>query len=576
MTTAATACSRTPRVHRDSAAGRKPNIILAGFMGTGKTTVGKLLAERLGWPFVDTDAEVAGRAGASVDEVFARWGEEFFRRLEADVVAKVAARTGQVIATGGGALLRPDSRRRLEEGGFVILLKAEPAVIAERLRRAGLAGRPLLAGGPLEQRVSELLSARHHVYDGVEVQVDTSGRSPEETAELILRLLPALEARQGAAGGDEVPLRRLDVRLGDRSYPILIGGGLLRQVGQLVRERLGDGRSPGSGRAMVVTHPELNALYGAALVAGLAAAGFATAVAEVPAGEETKSLAQVAILYDACVAAGLERGSPVVALGGGVAGDLAGFVAATYLRGVPFVQVPTTLLAQVDASVGGKVAVNHPRAKNLIGSFHQPLLVVADVATLRTLPARELAAGLAEAVKHGVLADAEYFAYIEANAGALLARSLPHLAHVVAGSCRIKAAVVEADEREESGLRQVLNLGHTVGHALEAAAGYGRFLHGEAVAVGMVAAGRLALTMETGWQAADQERLEGLLAALGLPTRLPALPVASLLEAASLDKKSTGGQVTWVLPEAIGRVRRQRGVPEEVVRRVLLELGAVP
>ncbi len=559
---------------RFAASATGTSVILVGFMGTGKSTVGRLLAARLGRPFVDTDAEIARRAGMSVDEVFRRQGEAAFRRLEAEVVGEVASGSGLVVATGGGVLLRPENRRRLEESGFLVLLRATPEVLAARLEAAGLAGRPLLAGGPLPRRVAELLEERRGVYQSVDVQVDTTGRSPEEVADLVVRLLPALEARRAALPAVSVSETAVGVELGERSYPILVGDGLLARAGRLVRERLAE-TGYETDRALLVTHPEIGALYGHEVLNGFEEAGFRVGVAEVPPGEESKSLQQAARLYDACVAASLDRRSPVVALGGGVIGDLAGFVAATYLRGVPFVQLPTTLLAQVDASVGGKVAVNHPLAKNLIGAFHQPLLVAADVSTLRTLPARELAAGLAEAVKHGLLADPAYFAYLEENAPLLLGRSLPHLASLVAGSCRIKAAVVAADERE-AGLRQVLNLGHTVGHALEAATGYGSFLHGEAVAVGMVAAGRIALALGTGWTARDQERLEALLVSLSLPVRLPSLPLEALLAAASLDKKAAAGDITWILPEAVGRVRRQRGVEPAVVARTLVELGARP
>lgn len=547
------------------------NIVLVGFMATGKSTVGRELARRLGRPFVDTDEEVAARAGMSVAEVFARRGEAVFRDLESAVIAEAAARRGQVIAAGGGALLREENRRRLREGGVLVRLLADPEAIVARVVAQGAAARPLLAAaaeGDLAGRVRDLLAAREPAYRDADVTVDTTRLTIPEVAEEILRHL---------APPEEIP-----VALGDRAYRIVVGQGILGRIGPRVAAALGGAVA---GRpALIVTQPLVNELYGEAVRASLEAAGFAVSVAEVPDGEEAKRLAVAGELYDRCVEAGLDRESPILALGGGVVGDLAGFVAATFLRGLPFVQVPTTLVAQVDAAVGGKVAVNHPRAKNLIGAFHQPRLCWADVETLQSLPARQFAAGLAEVVKHGVIADRAYFEFLEREREAVLRREGGALIRAVAGSCRIKAAVVQEDEREAR-RRMVLNFGHTVGHGLEAVAGYRGLLHGEAVAVGMAAAGRLALDpavaaeMAAGgptWTEGEQRRLEALLGALGLPLRVPDEPLEGILEAMSLDKKSRSGRIHWVLPRALGRVEIVPGVPEESVRRVLLGLGARP
>lgn len=362
---------------------------------------------------------------------------------------------------------------------------------------------------------------------------------------------------------------RVRVALGERGYDVVVGAGILGGLGEALAA-LGHGR-----RVLLVSDAGVVSRYGAAAAESLARAGFTAVPATVPAGERSKSLRQAARLYDAAIAGGLDRGSWVVAVGGGVVGDLAGFVAATLFRGVAFCQVPTTLLAQVDASVGGKVAVNHPLGKNLIGAFHQPRLCWGDVATLATLPRRELRCGLAEVIKHGLMADAAYLDEVEAALPRALAADPAVLARVVAGSVRIKAAVVAGDEREESGARQCLNLGHTLGQALEAVAGYGRLHHGEAVAIGLVAAGEIARRQGSGWGEPDQARLLRLLKAARLPTRLPAgIGREQLLAAMAHDKKTRAGQLRWVLPLRAGAVAVGQAVPEATVRAVLADLGA--
>jgi len=270
------------------------------------------------------------------------------------------------------------------------------------------------------------------------------------------------------------------VKLGPRSYRVAVGAGLLAQVGPEI-SRLGVGR-----KLALLTDPAIKALYGEIVARSLAGAGFEVTTVLLPEGERAKTLEVAAQTWDRLLEAGLDRGSAVVALGGGAVGDLAGFVAATYMRGVHFVQLPTTLLAQVDASIGGKTAIDHPRAKNLIGAFHQPRLVLADTGALQTLPEREYRSGLAEVIKHGIVLDAAYFDEVERSAAALAKREPETLERIVAGSCRLKASVIERDE-QESELRHVLNYGHTIGHAIEAVTGYARFAHGEAVSLGMVA-----------------------------------------------------------------------------------------
>lgn len=354
------------------------------------------------------------------------------------------------------------------------------------------------------------------------------------------------------------PLR---VNLGPRAYDIAFAGAepfaaFARRV------------APTSALAFVVSDEHVRS-HAAAVAADLAGVGFRAETATVPAGEGSKTAAVAHSLYDRLADANADRKTLVVAVGGGVVGDLAGFVAATYNRGLPLLMVPTTLLAMVDSSVGGKVGVNHPKGKNLIGAFHQPAGVWVDPAFLDTLPDREFRSGLGEVVKYGVILDPEFFAFAEANVGAILRRDPAAVLHIVARSCQLKADVVERDEREETGLRAVLNYGHTFAHAFETVGGYGAWLHGEAVAAGMVCASRLAEKL--GRVPADvTARQVELLAAFGLPTApLPGWPIDAMIDVMRRDKKADAGKLRFVLPTRLGHVELVDGVPEVLVREVL-------
>jgi 3-dehydroquinate synthase len=352
-------------------------------------------------------------------------------------------------------------------------------------------------------------------------------------------------------------MREIVVPLAGREYSILIGPGALRELGPRLAA-LGF-----RGRVALVQDAGAARHHGAAAAASLTQAGFQTTAIDVPAGEASKCLAQLGALWDAFAAAGLDRRSAVVTLGGGMIGDLGGFAAATYLRGIDFVQVPTTLLAQVDASVGGKTAIDLPAGKNLVGAFHQPRLVIADLATLRTLPEREYRAGLAEVIKYGVIADAAFFGDLESHREAALRQEIGALTYLVGSSCEIKAQVVGEDERE-SGLRAILNYGHTIGHAIETVAHF-RYLHGECVSLGMVAAGRLAVTRGLLAESHEQ-RIRALLAAYGLPTALDEpLPAEAILEAMLHDKKTRSGELNFVLASHIGEVQVLPVPPEEAL-----------
>jgi 3-dehydroquinate synthase len=368
-----------------------------------------------------------------------------------------------------------------------------------------------------------------------------------------------------AGGSSTVPrqaVETLPVALGARSYPIWIGEGVLPSLGARLRA-LGL-----SGRAALVSVPPVHELYGAAARESLAEAGFDVREAVVPDGEASKSVAQLSALWDRFVEHRLERGSPVVALGGGVVGDLAGFAAATFKRGLPFVQCPTTLLAQVDSSVGGKVAIDHPAGKNLIGAFHQPAAVCVDLATLRTLPRRELVAGLAEVIRSAAAFDAEFFSFLEQSLDRLLALDAEALRRAVSACCRIKAGVVAEDERELGGRRSLLNLGHTFGHALETLTGYAAYRHGEAVGWGIARAARLAQRLGLCGEE-DAARQVELLRRAGLPVDDPSPDADAMIDAMAHDKKAAGGKVRFVLTEKIGSANLYEGIPREILKGVL-------
>lgn len=362
-------------------------------------------------------------------------------------------------------------------------------------------------------------------------------------------------------------MRIVNVPLGIRSYQVKIGSGLLSSLGKEC-SRLRPGRS-----CAIITDSNVGPLYGATCRKTLEQAGFPTSLITMPAGESTKTVQHAHSCYEALAAQRLDRKSFIVALGGGVVGDLAGFVAATYLRGIPFVQVPTTLLAQVDSSVGGKTGVNLKAGKNLVGAFHQPRLVICDLETLSTLPMREYRAGLAEVIKYGIIRDAKFFIRLEREMDKLLARDQRALAHVVARSCEIKAEVVGQDETE-SGLRAILNFGHTIGHGLEAISGYGKYLHGEAIAVGQVAAARLSSRL-LGMPEAEAQRIAAIFEAAGLPVtvRLSHSQREKLLNAMQLDKKASGGEIKFVLARKIGECKFGQSVPAAVLNEVLENLG---
>jgi 3-dehydroquinate synthase len=360
-------------------------------------------------------------------------------------------------------------------------------------------------------------------------------------------------------------MRELTVQLGERSYPIYIGEGLLQEASSFFTKHGISKKSP----LMIITDSHVAGVHLQALEAELAAGGFTVVSSVVPAGESSKSLAVLETLIGKALEAGLDRKSAIVALGGGVVGDLAGFVAASYMRGIKFVQIPTTILAH-DSSVGGKVAVNHPLAKNIIGAFHQPELVLYDLDTLQTLPEREVKAGLSEVVKHGLIWDSQFVDWCEQQAEKLLALDADALGYALHNGCSVKAEVVSRDEREND-LRAILNLGHTIGHAIEAVAGYGEFLHGEAISIGMIGSAKLGLRY--GAPEEVYTTTKRVLAKCGLPVRLPAhIDVDAIMDAMMHDKKFKEGTVVFVVPLAIGKVEIKSDVPVSWIREIVEQL----
>jgi 3-dehydroquinate synthase len=521
---------------------------LMGMMGAGKSAVGEALASALGRPFLDLDAEIERSAGARIGEIFEQEGESGFRRRERKALEAVAGQSA-VVALGGGTPAQRGALARLTATGRAVYLRARLETLLERVGEA--AERPLLAN--LSQREREaklrgLLAEREPVYRRAAFTVDTDDLAVGD----VVRAIGAWFA--APPEGEQ----RVEVALGARSYSIEIGAGTLAGIGPAVKQRV----EP--TRVFVITNPVVGRRWAGRVMRSFKDAGLRARRFDVPDGERTKSLSQAGRLYDALLEAGADRGSAIVALGGGVVGDLAGFVAATLLRGIPVVQVPTSLLAMVDSSVGGKTGVNVKRGKNLVGAFHQPRLVWIDAATLTTLPLRQLRAGLAEVVKHAAIRDVDLFARLEAEAESLGKVEAPERwVPILARNCEIKAAVVEADERE-AGVRMLLNFGHTLGHAVEALARYRGVLHGEGVAMGMAYAARHSERLGLA-EDGTAERLIGLLERLGLPTALPAHPRKAYLGALAVDKKKRDSRIHFVALRAIGSAETVPLLPREIL-----------
>ncbi|HVN55589.1 MAG TPA: 3-dehydroquinate synthase [Anaerolineaceae bacterium] len=518
----------------------KPSIFLYGPPGVGKTTIAQILAGSLGLAFVDLDRKIEEQCGKSIPELFAG-GEKGFRQVEKAILLETIQGRGKVVALGGGSLLDEESRRAALHAGSVMCLTAPVSELAGRLRSSP-AERPLLAG-ELENRLESLMEQRNDHYASFPIQIKTSGRFADESAwEIQIRLG---RFRVGGMG---------------RKYDVVVRAGGLDEIGEQIAER------GLAGPVALVSDSNVVPLLGNRVWASIASAGYFGGPVMIPAGESSKTIASTVGLWSRFLEQGLERKSTVVSLGGGVVSDLAGFAAAVYLRGIHWAAVPTTLLAMVDASLGGKTGVDLPQGKNLVGAFHAPGLVWIDSDALQTLPPAELRSGMAEVVKHGVIGDPDLFAACtRVKLDAPL--SSAEWEGLVSRAVAVKVRTIQADPFEK-GVRAALNLGHTIGHGIEQASHFS-LRHGEAVAIGMVLearlAGRIGLAED---RLADQIREA--LSGLGLPVRIPPeIPLAGILEAMAYDKKKTGGRLRFALPVRIGEVRTGVEIDRSLVEEVL-------
>jgi shikimate kinase/3-dehydroquinate synthase len=538
-------------------------IVLTGLSGSGKSTTGRVVAKSLNWELIDTDAEIERIEGRSIPDIFTNDGEAAFREIEAKVVRRALGRDNVVIATGGGAVLDESiwSADLLQhESSLVVWLDADAETLAQRLlqqakEKGDAADRPLLQGDVVE-RLRAMRAAREAIYARADVVLDVAGRLPAIVASDIAEL-----ARLGSGEASVVELK-----VENAASTITVGSGTSAELGERVHNRW-----PRAQRIWVMIDGNVRPHIAPLLAELQKTAGAEVYEYSVPPGESSKSLDGVGSLYDWMLNGGIERGDVAIAIGGGVVGDLAGFAAATVLRGVGLVQVPTTLLSMVDSSVGGKTGINHATGKNLIGAFYQPSEVVIDPHLLESLPEREWRSGWAEIIKHAVIEPSTpagqepvLLSALERNLASLTNPDPLISSWLIRRNVSLKASVVAADEREV-GLRAILNFGHTIGHGVEAA-GYS-LLHGEAVAVGICAALSIATDMDM-LEPSDADRIRSLLIAYGLPTTADVDASTVRLKMAQ-DKKKSGGKQRWILPVSSGGVQLVEGVPEDIVNRAI-------
>ena len=546
----------------------KENIYLTGFSGTGKTTVGRGVAARLGWSYTDIDDEIVALSGRAIHDIFREDGEAKFRNIEHDALISVTKATSQVVATGGGLVIDERNRDLMDATGLIVCLEARADTIHQRISTSAQETdvvRPMLQGATPLQKIIDLKASRQSVYAHADWTIHTDNLNLSEVVDEVVHAWTHLT--KSPDNTTDEPDLAATVRTSSVSYPVFANWGGLIHFGERVRNTLG--RQPRSGYIITDTN-----VYPHARTAqnSLEASGIPTHVFFIESGESHKTLETARHIYQWLASQKAERDHLVIAVGGGVVGDLAGFVAGTYLRGMPLVQVPTTLVSMMDAGIGGKTGVDLPEGKNLVGVFKQPNFVLADVSTLSTLPERERNSGWAEAIKHGFILDEDLLTTFEMERSAISALDPEITADVIRRSMRIKAEVVSRDEKETLGERILLNYGHTIGHAIEAVTNYSELLHGEAVAIGIMGAAYISNEMN---MISDQEveRHRSLLSSYKLSTSYPGMNVDAVREAMLMDKKVIDGKIRWVLLNGIGNAVAVSNVSTQIVDQALKRLA---
>ncbi len=519
-------------------------------MGVGKTTVGRLCAQQLGYDFVDADNIIVEREGVSIPVIFEQKGEDYFRQIEAELVHELCLRNDIVIATGGGMIVNTANRHALLRAGVCIGLTATPEAI---LQRVNPSTRPMLRGDDPRVRVMQLLKERAPAYRELHYTVDTTTPSPEQTAAQVVAIYRAEQ-------------NRIAVHMAGATYDIIFGDGVIDHLGYALA-----GRYPSSSPCAIVTDDQVGPLHADRVQQALRHAGIPSFIHQMPAGESHKTLHSVEGIYRALSEHGVERSSAVIAVGGGVVGDVTGFAAATYLRGVPFVQVPTSLLAMADSSIGGKTGVDTDFGKNLVGAFKQPDLVVMDAQFLRTLPPIEIRCGYAEIIKAALISGGAPWQRIRAGGDAGIPTSAvdTHLLATLLDAIMLKRDVVEEDPYEK-GRRALLNLGHTFGHGLESWSHFS-IKHGEGVSLGIVCAARLSQALGI-CDGALVEEITALLDNAGLPVSLPAVDADAIWQLMQSDKKKLGGKLRFIVLRAPGDIFITSDITEQQAKNALRSL----
>jgi len=544
------------------------NVFITGFSYTGKTSIAKIVSAQLNRPLVDIDSEIVKEAGKPIAVIFSDHSEEYFRKLEHNKLVEISKYSNQIVATGGGLVNDDSNRETMHSTGLIFNLRAKPQTVYERILKSELTKkteliRPLIKRDQSKQSITDLMAQRESNYSDADWTIHTDNISINQVAGEVIRAIQNLD--RSIEKGDLI-LEDIAAKVLTAStiYSIYAGHHIIDSIGLKIK-------SISDAKIVYLITDRNTHLIGRKVQLSLERVGIKTHILILDPGESTKNLKTASLVYQWLAELKAERKHLIIAIGGGVIGDLAGFVASTFLRGIPFVQVPTSLASMVDASIGGKVAINLSQGKNLVGSFYQPLCVITDFQVLSTLPTRELISGWAEAIKHGLILDDNLVELFETSYARIKKLEPNITSDVIKRSIAIKASIVTEDEKEIFGKRILLNYGHTIGHALEAATSYKNLLHGEAISIGMIAASRISAKM--GLISEDiVKRQKNLLDKFGLPTSFENLDVESVQLLMKSDKKTMDGNINWVLLNDIGQAVVRSDVPDDIVKEVLLSL----